>query len=171
MTYEPGWAWQPEKCPCDRDFLGWAGDFVGKTIFHMGTGAHHKVGLELYHYNDVVGLTYSPEELLEYTKLVEQDYWLQRGYTVFFGNIHHINLKVIPRFDLVTLFHLGEIVPFGYRGGEGLIISTMQRKLKQNGRILAYTGSVAAPIALPLFDQYLELEQEYKSLRIYNTRP
>jgi len=43
-----GWPLRPDVCPCDVDFVGWLAEreIRRRSIFHLGTGAHHLVGIE-----------------------------------------------------------------------------------------------------------------------------
>lgn len=171
MTYPQGWKWQPDKCPCDQDFIEWVKNemLFGFSILHMGTGLHHRVGIELIGGECyTLGLTISPDEVLSYIELVSNNPAIQYNYSVLFTDIHRINEEILPKFELITLFHLGEIVDNTSMYRENFVIDQMAGKLNPFGRILAYTNSAAHII--PLFDEALELVEEYKSLRIYKPK-
>lgn len=175
VQYEPAWEYQPDLCPADRHFIEYMQSQKerGLTILHVGTGGHHMVGKYLTPMHYVLGITLSPEEHASYIPLAH----LTARYRVLFGDIYNLPLSLLPRFDVITLFHLGEIY-FGEerlreQDTQHLIEHLAKMHLKYDGRIVAYRDS-AASWALPLFERAMAeafvnpRKSKYKSLDIYH---
>ncbi len=67
------------------------------------------------------------------------------------SDIYQTNLSLLPEFDIVTLFHVGEFwsannAPFASVDDAGLI-EGMASKLAPGGRLFLYTGSFAYDVA------------------------
>lgn len=171
MNYEPGWAFRPEICPCDQEFLEWFNTvgLGGQSIFHMGTGLHHKVGLDLAGSNYILGLTLSPAEILAYTELCKAEPWLPASYQVLFGDIAYLNFQFKP-FDIINLFHLGEIVVSPHPRFQENTIRMVLTGLVEGGRVLAYRGSNSFVVVQPILLTYLVPVEEYKHLVIYKSK-
>jgi hypothetical protein len=170
----PLWA---RMCPCDLHFC----DFLqerkvhSRSIFHLGTGGHHLVGLrnrvdDLG--NVVVGVTLSPDELKRYMKLVVRDPILGQNYKVLFADVHDLHAASLPDFDLVTLFHLCES---GSRAGHLLsdegVLRLFISKLKPGGLLALYRNSIGYSrlqpiIAAAMAAGALKHLEDYKSLQI-----
>jgi len=168
--YEPGWQWNPEICPADQHFIEWmeSNNYFDKTILHMGTGAHHRVGIELGNHNSILGLTLSPDEILSYTELVTQDEIIAGNYKVLFSDAHNLNPALLPSFDIITLFHLGEIYePSTLSYSLEELVNMLRGKLKQGGFMLAYTKSGSWKQVMPIFDSILFRDETYKTLQVY----
>lgn len=172
----PLWA---RMCPCDLHFC----DFLqernirSRSIFHLGTGGHHLVGLrnhvdELG--NVILGVTVSPDEIKRYVKLVVRDPTLGQSYKVLFADVHDLNAASLPDFDLVTLFHLCEFG--GPRGSDHLlsdegVLSLFTSKLRPGGLLAVYGQSLGYPRLRPILVAAmaagtLEHLEDYKSLQI-----
>ena len=112
------WSLDEATCPCDVHFLQYLKDrqAKGAAIFHFGTGNHHIVGLKAADDgadNAVLGITASPQEYDDYVELLIQNPRLGRTYKAYFGDIYQLDPRLLPQFDYVTLFHVGE-----FRGAE-----------------------------------------------------
>jgi hypothetical protein len=172
----PLWA---RMCACDLHFC----DFLqernvrSKSIFHLGTGGHHIVGLRNRvddMCNVITGVTVSPNEIKRYVKLVVRDPILGQNYKVLFADVHDLQAASLPNFDLVTLFHLGE---FGGASGSGHLLSDegvlglLTSKLKPGGLLALYRQSLGYRrlqpiIAAAMAAGRLEHREDYKSLQI-----
>lgn len=113
QIWDVNWYLDAESCPCDVHFVEWlrAESVKGKTIFHFGTGGHHHVGLTNFADgtpNSILGITASPQEFDAFEKLAIEHAQLSRNYQVLFGDIYLLNARLLPRFDIVSLFHLCE---------------------------------------------------------------
>lgn len=180
------WDAAPDRCPCDWDFVEWLRrqprvrsiDWA-RTVFHMGTGAHHHVGRSVAEEQmpyRVIGLTASPEELAEYARLmVEQPSYLLR-YQVHFGDIYVFDpLRWTPMLDIVTLFHLCEFTDerrkeYGGWDDEAVLMRFLEH-MEPGGRVLFYTGSVGYSRAEPIIERLrhrgiIRDSDAFKSLRI-----
>ena len=107
------WPLDEAQCPCDIHFLEYleSRDARGVTIFHFGTGNHHIVGLRLDEAKRncaVLGITASPQEYEDYIKLLIDNPTLGHTYKAYFGDIYQLDTRLLPQFDYVTLFHVGE---------------------------------------------------------------
>ncbi len=150
--WDADWDLRVAECPCDVHFVEWL-DEMGmrdRTIYHFGTGGHHYVGVECAkpeRRNAVLGITASPQEYERYIKLVIARPDVLRHYNCVFGDIYLLNEKLLPSFDIVTLFHLCEFrgeKTDAYRGLSDLhVANLLTDKTKPGGFILFYTGSYA----------------------------
>lgn len=174
------WPLDEAQCPCDLHFLGYLEErnASASTIFHFGTGNHHIVGLRLAQSGRdyaVLGITASPQEYEDYVKLLIDNPELGRTYKAWFGDIYQLDARLLPRFDFVTLFHVGE-----FRTAEndryGALTDLemtllLADQVKPGGEILFYTGSYAYDVAERVEEALLkqrpfERKGRFKSLQI-----
>ncbi len=144
------WTLQPDSCPCDIQLIEYLKqhNIQGKTIFHFGTGEHHFVGLQNQSFdrpNEILGITASAPEHQSYVQLVLKNTELPKYYKVLFADIYTLTANILPRLDLVTLFHLCEFyLPENahliHQNDESLLQLFLD-KLNADGRILFYLGS------------------------------
>lgn len=173
------WPLDEKQCPCDVHFVAWlsACGLSGQRIFHFGTGDHHHVGLHAARLgHSVLGITATEAEYRSYIRLVIENPELGRHYKVLFSDIYQTNLGLLPKFDLVTLFHIGEFwsennAPFASLDDAGLM-EGMVEKLNPGGRLFLFTGSFAYDVAervLPAVAarQGLIEEPRAQSLRVF----
>jgi hypothetical protein len=107
------WDLQLAQCPCDAHFCDWleTEQIKDASIFHFGTGSHHIIGIrtaENGSNNCVLGITASPGEYESFVKLAIDRPDVEKSYKVFFGDIYQLEQRLLPQFDVVTLFHLCE---------------------------------------------------------------
>lgn len=148
------WPLDEEQCPCDVHFMRYlaGGGLEGQRIFHFGTGDHHHVGKQAgANGHSVLGITATEAEYTSYVRLIVENPHLGRNYKVLFSDIYQTNLGLLPSFDMVTLFHLGEFwsannAPFASLDDAGLL-DGMAGKLVPGGRLFLYTGSFAYDVA------------------------
>ena len=150
--WDDHWDFRPADCPCDVDFVAWLDDrgIRDTAIFHFGSGGHHHVGIECARperRNSVLAITAAPREHDSFVTLVAAHPEVLRFYSVAFGDIYLLNERLLPRFDVVTLFHLCE-----FRGErndaygamtDGEVVRLLARRLKPGGRMLFFPGSFA----------------------------
>jgi hypothetical protein len=171
------WPLWERMCRCDLDFC----DFLrernvrSKSIFHFGTGGHHIVGLRNRAddmRNVILGVTLSPGEVKRYVKLVVRDPILGQNYKVLFADIRDLQAASLPKFDLVTLFHLCE---FGSAAGHLLsdagVLNMLTSKIEPGGLLALYPQSLGYRRLQPLIEAAmaagtLEYCEDYKSLHI-----
>jgi hypothetical protein len=180
------WDLDEAQCPCDVHFNQWVeqNGVTGKTIYHFGTGTHHVVGIvQATNGSDnvVFGITASKEEYDTYIKLVSEQPRVAKAYLAYFGDIYLTNPRLLPDFDVVTLFHLGEYFYDTTASPEygGLtdpkLLDVLTRKTRGGGHLLFYTGSFAfdraeAALAEVGKSQPLERVGEFKSLLVYRKK-
>lgn len=176
------WGLQPDVCPCDLQFCEYLqqSGIVGKSIFHFGTGSHHVIGLENQNFdrpNEIMGITASLPEHQTYAELVLQNLTLAKYYKVLFADIYSLTASNLPSLDIINLFHLCEFynsdnAALIHHNDESLLQLFLD-KLKPDGRILFYDGSLAWDRATRALVQAFEAAGkikrvgEYKNLLIY----
>ncbi len=178
------WDLHVDICPCDVHFNEWveANRLAGKTIYHFGTGSHHIVGrgqAELG--NAVFAITASKEEYDAYIDLVTNNSRVAGSYLVYFGDIYLANPRLLPDFDVVTMFHLCEFAQpnttstaYGGLTDRGLL-DMMTAKTRPDGHILFYrnsNGRDATQEMLPVWqrEQPVERLDDFKTLQVYRKK-
>ncbi len=182
--YTDGWPLIVDMCPCDIHLTEWldAQKIRDSAIFHFGTGTHHHVGItcaENGSNNSVFGITASTQEIEAYTKLAIDKPKVSRKYKAIFGDIYLLDKKLLPDFDVVSLFHLCE-----FWGPESAaynamtdreMLDLMTEKTRPGGRILFYTKSMAFDRASSIIAEWskampVEKEAEFKTLLVYRKK-
>lgn len=137
MNELPGWEWQPDKCRVDEDFIEWLHYDGSGRIFHMGTGLHHKVG-DWCSANlvDCYGITASQEEFRAASGHITP------YYQVILADIYKLHKTMLPEFNIMSLFHLGELVDLFGEIDEVSVWGLMS-KVVTDGKILFYRHSSA----------------------------
>jgi hypothetical protein len=183
------WDLREKECPCDVHFVEWLDQnrITDSTIYHFGTGGHHYVGIECAsekRRNAVLGITAAPQEYEKYVELAIARPDVLRYYNAVFGDIYLINEKLLPTFDVVTLFHLCE-----FRGEKNdaynaltdlELTNLLTDKTRPGGHILFFTSSFAfdweGPMSAKKVIAKWEMERdvervgEFKSLLLYRKR-
>ncbi len=171
------WDLRIAECPCDVHFMSWldANRIVDKTIYHFGTGGHHHVGIECAspkRRNAVLGITAAPQEHETYLKLAIERPDVLRHYNCIFGDIYLINPKLLPRFDVVTLFHLCEFRSEKNDAYGALtdleVAQILTDKTEVGGYILFYTGSFAFEPAKAVIAQW-EKSRSVEKIGMFET--
>ena len=175
------WPLNVAQCPCDVHFTQWAEEHKlhGAAIFHFGTGDHHHVGKTLAMNGSdcaVLGITATKPEYESYKKLVISEPRIGKRYKALFTDIYQIEPRLLPDFEVVTLFHLCEFwsetnAPYANVDDAGLL-DVMARKVKKGGHLMFYTGSFAYARAEALADAMLPKlgfgpAERFESLRIH----
>lgn len=182
--WNESWDLHVQQCPCDVHFLEMLEEhgIRDTSIFHFGTGNHHIVGIrtaENGSENSVLGITASPQEYESYVALSIERPAITRSYKAFFGDIYVLDPKLLPAFDIVTLFHLCEFRSDkndAYGGLTDLALAEMLvDQLRPNGLVLFYTGSMAFDRAKPVIaalgkSRPVERVGEYKTLLVYRKK-
>lgn len=175
------WGLRVEQCPCDVHFVEWLEEqgFSGKRIFHFGTGGHHYVGIRCAEPAldcTVLGITASPKEYEAFIKLAVANPALTKHYSAYFGDIYTSNARLLPRFDIVTLFHASEFRTEANDAYGALtdleVMELFTERTDAGGHILFYKGSYAYPTAEPFIAEWaksapVEEVEGYKTLRIF----
>jgi hypothetical protein len=171
---------------CDVHLIEWLDEkrITDAAIYHFGTGGHHRVGIECAkpeRRNSVLGITAAPREYDSYVRLVTERPEVLRYYNAVFGDIYLLNEKLLPTFDVLTLFHLCEFRgprTDAYGGLTDLdVTNLLTSKTRPGGHILFYTRSYAfgwnrstsakTVIAQWEKEHLVERVGEYKSLLVY----
>ncbi len=182
--YRDTWSLDPAICPCDIHFTEFLEDkqIRDSAIFHFGTGAHHLVGTQVAESgrnNVVLGITASVGEYESYTRLVVENPSVGQYYKAFFGDIYQLDARLLPRFDIVTLFHLCE-----FRTAENdkygaltdlALTKLLIERIRPGGQILFYSNSMAADRANVVISELMkgssiERRPDFKSLQIYQVQ-
>jgi hypothetical protein len=160
--WDASWDLNPDLCPCDIHFMDWVAKagLKGKVIYHFGTGSHHLVGLknlEAGEPNHFVGVTASPGETEAFIKLAIEHPTLSRNYTMHFGDIYLFNGKLLPKFDVATMFHLCEFwseknTAYGGINDEE-VLRRVCKQMNPGGLIVFYEGSDGWKKTAPLVDK------------------
>jgi hypothetical protein len=175
------WGLRVEQCPCDVHLIEWLEEqgLTGKRIFHFGTGGHHYVGIRCAEPEldcTVLGITASPKEYDAFVKLATGNPAITKSYSAYFGDIYTSNAKLLPRFDIVTLFHTGEFRTEANDAYGALtdreVIELFFAQLDVGGHLLFYTGSYAYDIAERILVDWVktapvEEVAGFKTLRIF----
>ena len=178
------WDLHEDVCPCDVHFVEYLKERQarGAAIFHFGSGNHHIVGLKAAEEganNAVLSITASPQEYDDYVELLIQNPRLGHTYKAYFGDIYQLDARLLPEFDYVTLFHVGEFrTPDNdsYGGLTDLEMTlVLADKVKPGGEILFYTGSFAYDKAQAVAAELVKVRPfepvaDYKTLKVYRKR-
>jgi hypothetical protein len=170
-----------DLCPCDVHFNQWVETrrLTGQTIYHLGTGTHHVVGQRQAELgNNVFAITASREEHEAYVLLAIANAALAKRYLVYFGDVYLVNARLLPDFDLATLFHLGEFLcdntasrEYGGVTDRG-VLDIVTDKTRPGGHIVLYPGSNGWPVMQPLVaawekEKPVVRAEEFKTLLVY----
>jgi hypothetical protein len=150
--WDDHWDFRPEDCPCDVDFVAWLDEqgIRDAAIYHFGTGGHHHVGIECARperRNHVLSITAAPREHEAFVRLAMARPDVLRFYNAVFGDIYLLNERLLPEFDVVTLFHLCEFrgpANDAYGALTDLDVTRiLTRKLRPGGHMLFFPRSFA----------------------------
>ena len=179
--WDQSWDLRLAECPCDMHFLEWLEEkkIKNESIFHFGTGSHHIVGLKTAEdgsNNAVFGITASPPEYDAYVKMLIEKPRLGHTYKAYFGDIYQLDRRLLPMFDIVTLFHVGEFRTEKNDAYGALtdleMTQVLADRMKPGGQILFYAGSYAFDVAERTFNTLIKAKVlsdagVYKTLRIF----
>lgn len=168
------WKLQPNKCMADIHFCEMAKieKWAGLSVFHMGPGEHHLVGISLSGTgNNVLAITCSPEEVDSYMKIAIKEPRMAANYKVLFGDIYSLQSRQLPMFDVINLPHLGEMPDitrqqYGAMSDIQLVFMLI-RHLNPGGKLVGYKNSSAFDRAGPIMAADLAWLYDYESLRVW----
>jgi hypothetical protein len=172
-----------DGCPCDFHFVQYLvrRGVRERSIFHFGTGEHHLLGRSnarrrSANRNDILGVTASAGEHRAYVELITRKAELGLRYKVLFLDIYTLNRRLLPSFDLVTLFHLCEFydpvrsryAPLDDTG----LVELFLGQLNRGGRLVFYRGSSHFKQASAVIDAFVRRDrlawcEDWKSLSFY----
>ncbi|HZT49816.1 MAG TPA: hypothetical protein VFA64_17725 [Hyphomicrobiaceae bacterium] len=181
--WDATWSLDEAQCPCDLHFVEYLKEKKkarGAAIFHFGTGNHHIVGLEMAASDcAVLGITASPQEYDDYIDLLIRNPRLGHTYKAYFGDIYQLDARLLPPFDYVSLFHVGEFRTADNDSYGALtdleMTLLLADKVKGGGELLFYSGSFAYDKAEAVGRELVrqrsfEPAPDYKTLRIFRKR-
>ena len=182
--WKEAWGLDAAQCPCDLHFLEYLEEAqaTDAVIFHFGTGSHHIVGLSVHAAGRncaVLGITASPKEYDAYIALLIANPSLGQTYKAYFGDIYQIDPRLLPEFDYVALFHVGEFrTPDNDSYGALTDLEmtlTLADRLRPGGEMLFYKGSFAYDKAQAVAEQLVKVRPfvtsgDYRSLAIFSKR-
>jgi hypothetical protein len=180
--YNSTWSLDEAVCPCDVHFLEYLKEkgVRNAAIFHFGSGNHHIVGLKAAEDNNaVLSITASPQEYDDYVELLIRNPRLGHTYKAYFGDIYQLDARLLPEFDYVTLFHVGEFrTPDNDSYGALTDLEmtlVLADRVKAGGEILFYSGSYAYDKAQACAAELTRVRPfapaaDFKSLRVYKKR-
>jgi hypothetical protein len=173
-------------CPCDVHFNDWIEEqkLTNRSIYHFGTGTHHVVGIaqaENGSGNVVYAITASIEEYEAYIKLVTEKSNVAKNYLAYFGDIYLTNARLLPEFDVVTMFHLCEFffpnTASAEYGGmtDRKMLDLFTDKTRKGGFILFYPHSISFDSAKAVIAEWekerpVERVGEFKTLLVYRKK-
>lgn len=192
ITYDHAWPATPDTCPPDFDLVAWLfahrEEAIGDgnwRVFHMGTGAHHHVGLSVAEMRDddeqrnpfhVIGLTASVMELDAYVTNARANAAITNRYTTIFGDIYTFDPRMfVGPLDVATLFHLGEFTDERrtlYGGATDFaVLRRFVRAVRPGGYLIMYPGSMAydrirLDVDVLVRDRLVEECEGFRSLRV-----
>ena len=176
------WSLDEAQCPCDVHLVEYLEEkkVQGASIFHFGTGNHHIVGLRMAETNcAVLGITASPQEYDDYVELLIKNPRLGHTYKAYFGDIYQLDARLLPQFDYVALFHVGEFrTPENDSYGALTDLDMtllLADQTRPGGEVLFYSGSFAYDKAEAVGRELVkqrafEPAPDYKSLRIFRRK-
>jgi hypothetical protein len=161
--WDEDWQLDEQVCPCDLQFIAWLEKegVSGKSIYHLGSGGHHLVGMDNMKkggVNTILSITAAPKEHEHFVRLAIEHPQLSRHYQCLFGDIYLLNPRLMPRIDIATMFHVCEFRTEKQDAYGGLtdmqVMEAMLDLLPAGGRLLMYANSMgwwkAEPIAKDL---------------------
>ena len=180
------WPLLVDVCPCDVHFNDWVKHkkLKNKLIYHFGTGTHHVIGAVQATNksgNAVFAITASKEEYEAYVELATTKAQVSKSYLAYFGDIYLSNPKLLPEFDVVTMFHICEFffpntASKAYGGlDDAKMLDLFTAKTKPGGHILFYTGSIGYSKAKPIIEKWVKKGHvrrvgEFKTLLVYQKK-
>jgi hypothetical protein len=179
--WKASWPLLVDICPCDLHFVEYlqAQAVQDQVIFHFGTGEHHilgKTNLEAAVPNEILAITASREEYDSYIEFIIDNPLAAKTYKVIFGDVYTLTPRIIPEFDLVTLFHLCEFYDEGSSQyaelDDSALLDLFLSKLNPGGRVFFYKGSSHFARCRVIIDHFVNEARmiqvdEYKTLLVY----
>ncbi len=179
--WDANWGLELELCPCDLHFVEFLEDrqIANSVIYHFGSGGHHLVGLECMKAgrgNVVMSITAAPQEHEEYVKLIIRQPELAHHYICYFSDIYTFNGRLMPMFDVTTLFHLCEFRTeandaYGALSDWDVVVATCAQT-NPGGHVVFYSGSdgwkkTEPLVARAVAEGMIEPGRVFKTLPVY----
>ncbi len=179
--WDANWGLELALCPCDQHFVEFLADrqIAGSVIYHFGSGGHHLVGVECMKAgkgNAVMSITAAPQEHKEYEKLIIATPELAHHYICYFSDIYTFNGRLMPMFDVTTVYHLCEFrsdANDSYGGhSDWEVLRRLCKQTRAGGLVTFYNGSNGWSQTAPLVEKavaegLLEADGIFKTLPVY----
>lgn len=179
--WDANWGLELGLCPCDLHFVEMLADrnITNSVIYHFGSGGHHLVGIECMKAgknNVVMSITAAPQEEKEYEKLIIAEPKLAHSYICYFSDIYTFDGRLLPEFDVTTVFHLCEFrssLQDTYGGHtDKEVLRRLCKQTKPGGLVVFYGGSDGwngtKPLVNEAVDQgFIEENGQFKTLPVY----
>ena len=171
LYWNDAWELDETLCACDIHFIEWLRrkDIRNSSIFHMGTGAHHTVGIEVSNdekNNMLTAVTACPEEYVRYMNYCIDHPKLAWSYKPIFTDIYCLDERQIPPLDVASLFHIGEFSNEIRGEGPGLtdlqVLEIVFSKIKPGGFLLLYANSIGFPKIQEQIEQWSKDRKIYR---------
>ena len=119
-----------------------------------------------------MGITAAPQEYDTFVKLAIERPDVEKTYKTFFGDIYQLDARLLPEFDVVTLFHLCEFRTekndlYGALTDRE-VTDMLTDKTRPGGYIVFYTKSFAFDTAAKVIAQW-EKEAKVEKVGMYET--
>ena len=130
-----------------------------EVIFHFGTGNIHHVGLEnmrlpILQRHFIYAVTGSFGEFETYAQMLKANPELALYYHVHYTDAFLLSHKLLPTFDVVNMFHVGEYSDGDFKKEQRLLLQ-IARSLKPMGKLFLHRGSNAFSTASEIMQQSL----------------
>ena len=179
--WDANWGLELGLCPCDLHFVEMLADrqIANSVIYHFGSGGHHLVGVECMKAgkgNMVISITAAPQEEKEYEKLIIGQPELAHQYICYFSDIYTFDGRLLPMFDVTTVFHLCEFrssLQDAYGGHtDKEVLQRLCKQTKPGGLVVFYAGSDGWKGTEPLVadavaEGLMEADGHFKTLPVY----
>ena len=183
--WNDSWPLSEGDCPCDIYFVEYLEKekICNKVIFHFGTGEHHIIGAKnverkAAERNEILAVTASLQEYDAYMRMSIDCAEMAKYYKAMFVDIYTLTDRIIPNFDIVTLFHLCEFYDpekSNYTPlNDSTLLNLFLKKLNLGGRLLFYSGSSHFHLAERIIKDYADRGEirkvnQYKSLLVFES--
>ena len=179
--WDANWGLEIGLCPCDLHFVEMLSDrnIRDSVIYHFGSGGHHLVAVDCMKAgkgNVVISITAAPQEEKEYEKMIISTPELAHHYICYFSDIYTFQGRLLPMFDVTTIFHLCEFRSalqdeYGGHTDQELLLR-LCNQTKPGGMIVFYSGSDGWKGTEPLVADavehgFIETDGQFKTLRVY----
>ena len=179
--WDANWGLELELCPCDLHFVELLADrkIENSVIYHFGSGGHHLVGVECMKAgkgNVVMSITAAPPEHKEYEKLIIREPKLAHHYICYFSDIYTFEGRLMPVFDVTSVFHLCEFrsdAQDAYGGHTDWdVLRRLCKQTRAGGLVVFYAGSDGwkrsePHVARAVAEGFIEADGQFKTLPIY----
>lgn len=118
---------------------------IPRAVFHFGSGAKHFLGVENMNVEDesrhfIYATTASVREFSAYQVLLKKTPGLAKYYHVHYTDAFQLSANLLPSFDMVNMFHIGEYSRESPENEKKLLLE-LAKALKPGGRLFLHSNS------------------------------